>query len=25
MDNTRMFYGGAQEAVNQLIQQLKLL
>jgi H+-translocating NAD(P) transhydrogenase subunit beta len=25
MDNTRMYYGGAQEAVNHLIQQLKLL
>ena len=25
MDNTRMFYGGGQEAVNQLIQQLKQL
>ena len=25
MDNTRMFYGSGQEAVNQLIQQIKLL
>ncbi len=25
MDNTRMYYGGAQEAVNHLIQQLKQL